>query len=142
LYGLLRDAGPNLWPDVPGNKTNIVTKKPASDGKVDPSGVYVPPDPGDSVAGTGIPSPAISVGKRFLFVSDPEVHVYIYLDKDAYPQQPNLFVTGGGVGIEGKTSGGDPLKLRFGVGRDAAGGPGGFIKLQLGADPAPLPAQP
>jgi hypothetical protein len=143
LYGLLRQAGPNLWPDVPGNKPNIVTKKPASDGKVDPSGVVVPPGPGDSVAGTGIPLPAISVGRRFPFASDPDVQLYIYLDKDAYPQQPNLLLTGGGVSIEGKTSWGDTLKLRFGAGRGAAGGPASFFTIQLGPDYVPqTPSQP
>jgi hypothetical protein len=142
LYGLLRDAGPNLWPDVPSNRTNIVTKKPASAGKVDPSGVFVPTAPDGVVAGTAIPSPAISLGKRFLFASHPDVHLYLYLDKDAYPDQPKYLFSGGSVGLEGKTSWGDPLKLRIGAGRDEAGGAAGFITIQIGPDYLPQAPKP
>jgi hypothetical protein len=139
LYGLLRDAGPNLWPDVPSTRTNIVTKKPASDGKIDPSGTFVPTAPDGLVAGTAIPSPAISLGKRFLFASHPDVHLYLYVDKDAYADQPKYLFSGGGVSLEGKTSWGGPVKLRFGAGRDEAGGAAGFFTIQIGPDYVQMP---
>jgi hypothetical protein len=139
LYGLLRGAGPGLWPDVPGDRTNVVTKKPVSQGKIDPSGKVVPTAPDGVVAGTAIPSPAISLGKRFLFASHPDIHLYLYLDKDAYADQPKYLLGGGAVGLEGKTSGGTPLKLRFGAGRDAAGGGAGFITIQIGPDYVQMP---
>jgi hypothetical protein len=142
LYGLLRDAGPNLWPDVPGARTNIVTRKPASTGKVDPAGTFVPTAPDGLVAGTAIPSPAISIGRRFLFASHPDIHLYLYVDKDAYADQPKYLFSGGGIGLEGKTSWGDPLKLRFGAGRDQAGGGAGFITIQIGPDYLPPPPNP
>jgi hypothetical protein len=94
------------------------------------------------IAGFGLPSPAIKIGKRFLFVSDPDVHVYMYLDKDAYANDMKNFVSGGGIQFGGKTTGGTPLKLRLGVGRDAAGGGAGFIKLQIGPDYAPMTPGP
>jgi hypothetical protein len=142
LYGLLRDAGPNLWPDVPGARTNIVTRKPASIGKLDPSGTFVPTVPDGLIAGTAIPSPAISIGRRFLFASHPDIHLYLYVDKDAYADQPKYLFSGGGIGLEGKTSWGDPLKLRFGAGRDEAGGGAGFIRIQIGPDYLPPPPNP
>jgi hypothetical protein len=48
------------------------------------------------------------------------------------------FASGGGIQFGGKTSGGTPLKLRLGVGRDTAGGGAGFINLQIGPDFAPI----
>ena len=48
------------------------------------------------------------------------------------------FASGGGIQFGGKTSGGTPLKLRLGVGRDTAGGGAGFINLQIGPDFAPM----
>jgi len=142
LYGLLRAAGPSLWTDVPSNQTNVVTGKPASGGKVDSSGNFVPTAPSGVVAGTGIPSPAISLGKRFLFASHPDVHLYLYVDKDAYANQPNYLFSGGGIGLEGKTSRGTPLKLRFGAGRDQAGGAAGFLTIQIGPDYLPQTPKP
>jgi hypothetical protein len=142
IYGLVRKGGQSLWPDVPGNKPNIAKGGPASTGKVDPSGTVIPSSPDDAVAGAGIPSPAISLGKRFLFASHPDLHFYLYLDKDAYPNKPNLLLSGAGVGLEGKTSGGDPVKLRIGAGRDASGGGAGFIMLQIGPDYLPQTPNP
>src|SRR5262249_14653443 len=117
-------------------------RQPASIGKVDPSGTFVPTAPDGLVAGTAIPSPAISIGRRFLFASHPDIHLYLYVDKDAYPDQPKYLFSGGGVGLEGKKRRGAALKLRFGAGRDSAGGGAGFITIQSGRDylpPAPNP---
>ena len=139
LYGLLRLAGPTLaWSDVPGAQRNVVTGQPVSLGKIDSSGNVVPTAPDDLIAGFGLPSPAISLGKRFPFVSDPDVHLYLYLDKDAYANDMKYFASGGGIQFGGKTSSGTPLKLRLGVGRDTAGGGAGFIRLQIGPDFAPM----
>jgi hypothetical protein len=137
IYGLVRKGGQSLWTDLPGDKTNVAKGGPAAVGKVDPSGKVIPMAPDDAVAGIGIPSPAISLGRRFLFASHPDVHLYIYADKDAFPDKPNLLLSGGGVGIEGKTSGGDKFKLRIGAGRDSAGGGAGFITIQIGPDFVP-----
>jgi hypothetical protein len=142
IYGLLRNGGQSLWKDVPGNKTNIAKGGPVSVGKVDPTGTVIPSSPDDAVAGAGIPSPAISLGRRFLFASHPDVHLYLYFDKDAFPDKPNLLLSGAGAGIEGKTSGGEPVKLRIGAGRDAAGGGAGFITLQIGPDFLPQLSKP
>jgi hypothetical protein len=139
LYGLLRLAGPTLaWSDVPGAQRNIVTGQPVSLGKIDSSGNVVPTSPDDLIAGFGVPSPAIKLGKRFLFASDPDVHLYLYLDKDAYANDMRHFASGGGIQFGGKTSDGTPLKLRLGIGRDEAGGGAGFINLQIGPDFPPL----
>jgi hypothetical protein len=135
LYGLLRLAGPVLaWPDVPGAQRNIVTGQPVSRGRIDSSGTFVPPAPDDLIAGFGLPSPAIKLGKRFPFASDPDVHLYLYLDKDAYASDMAHLVSGGGIQFGGKTSKGTPLQLRLGIGRDEAGGGAGFIRLQIGPD--------
>jgi hypothetical protein len=143
LYGLLRMAGPTLaWSDVPGAHRNVVTGQPVSRGKTDASGTFVPTSADGVIAGFGLPSPAIKIGKRFLSASDPDVHLYLYLDKDAYAGDMKNFVSGGGVQFGGKTSGGTPLKLRLGVGRDTAGGGAGFIKLQIGPDYAPMTPGP
>jgi hypothetical protein len=143
LYKLLRLAGPTLaWTDVPGAQRNIVTGGPVSRGKIDSSGTFVPSAPDDLIAGFGVPSPAIKLGKRFLFASDPDVHLYLYLDKDAYANEIKYFASGGGIQFGGKTSGGTQLKLRLGVGRDTAGGGAGFIKLQIGPDYAPMTPAP
>jgi hypothetical protein len=72
-----------------------------------------------------LPSPAIKLGK-------PDVHLYLYLDKDAYANDMKHFTSGGGVQFGGKTSGGTPLKLCLDMGRDTAGGGAGFITLQIG----------
>jgi hypothetical protein len=66
------------------------------------------------------------------------VHLYLYLDKDAYASEMKYFASGGGIQFGGKTSGGTPLKLRLGVGRDTAGGGAGFINLQIGPDFTPM----
>jgi hypothetical protein len=141
LYTLLRLAGPTLaWTDIPGAQRNVVTGQPVSTGKIDSSGNVVPTAPGDVIAGFGVPSPAIKLGKRFLFASDPDVHLYLYLDKDAYANDMKYFASGGGVQFGGKTSDGTQLKLRLGIGRDTAGGGAGFITLQIGPDfPPPRP---
>jgi hypothetical protein len=142
LYGLLREGGPSLWRDIPSLRRNIVTGQPASEGKIDPSGRALPTDPTSVIAGFGLPSPGISLGKRFGFSTNLDVHLYLYLDKDAYAQQMRDFVSGGGLGFEGKTSAGTPLKLRLGVGRDQAGGGAGFIRLQIGPDYVAMPPAP
>jgi hypothetical protein len=145
LYGLIRGAGPNLWPDVTGTQTNIVTGKPVTIGKVDPFGLFRPNGPDDVVAGTGlplIPPSGLSLGKRFLFSSEPHVQFYLYLDKDAVEKRASLLMSGGGVGFEGKTSGGNPLKLRVGAGRDQTGRGAGFITIQVGPDYVAPPPQP
>jgi hypothetical protein len=82
LYGLLREGGPSLWPDIPSWRRNIVTGRPASEGKIDPSGLALPTSPTGVIAGFGLPSRAISLGKRFGFSTDWDVHLYLYLDKD------------------------------------------------------------
>ena len=61
------------------------------------------------------------------------MHLYLYVDKDAYANEMKYFASGGGIQFGGKTSGGTPLKLRLGVGRDTAGGGAGFINLQIRA---------
>lgn len=145
LYGLVRGAGPALWPDVAGSQTNIVTGKPATIGKLDPFGIFRPTAAKDVIAGTGlplIPPSGISLGKRFAFVGDPHVQFYLHLDKDAVEKRANLLISGGGVGIEGKTSSGNPLKLRVGAGRDQTGRGAGFITIQIGPDFVAASPQP
>jgi hypothetical protein len=145
LYGLVRGAGPGLWPDVPGTQTNIVTGKPVTIGKLDPFGIFRPNGPDDVVAGAGvplIPPSGISLGKRFMFAGDPHVQFYLYLDKDAVEKRANLLMSGGGVGFEGKTSSGNPLKLRVGAGRDQTGHGAGFITIQIGPDYTAATPQP
>lgn len=142
LYGLARQFGASTWADIPSNKANIVTGQPASGGKITPSGVAMPTSADGVIAGFGIPSPAISAGKRFPFSSGLDVHLYIYGDKDAYAQDTRHLITGGGIGFEGKTSDGTTLKLRVGAGRDQAGGGAGFIRLQIGPDFVAPPATP
>jgi len=141
LYKLLRLAGPALsGTDVPGARRNPVTGGPVAQGKIDSSGTFVPPAPDDLIAGFGLPSPAIKLGKRFPFASDLDVHLYLYLDKDAYANDMKYFASGGGIQFGGKTSDGTPLKLRLGIGRDTAGSGAGFITLQIGPDfPPPRP---
>jgi hypothetical protein len=145
LYGLIRSAGPALWPDVSGSQTNIATGRPATIGKLDPFGIFRPNGSKDVIAGTGlplIPPSGISLGKRFSFVSDPHVQLYLHLDKDALESRADLLVSGGGVGIEGKTSSGNPLKLRVGAGRDQTGRGAGFITVQIGPDYVAASPQP
>ena len=113
-----------------------------SRGKLDPSGTVVPTPPDGLIAGFGLPSPAIKVGKRFGFVSSPDIHLYLYLDKDAYADDIKHFVSGGGIQFGGRTSSGTPLKLRLGVGRDTSGGGAGFITLQIGPDYVSTPTRP
>jgi hypothetical protein len=143
LYGLLRMAGPTLaWSDIPGAQRNIVTRLPVSRGKIDSAGNVVPTGADEVIAGFGLPSPAIKLGKRFPFASDPDVHLYLYLDKDAYANDMKHFASGGGLQFGGRTSSGTPVKLRLGVGRDTAGGGAGFIRLQIGPDYAPMTPGP
>jgi len=145
LYGLVRGAGPALWPDVSGTQTNIATGKPVTIGKVDPFGLFRPNGPDDVVAGTGvplIPPSGLSIGKRFATLGDPHVQFYLYLDKDALEKRADLLMAGGGVGLEGKTSGGNPVKLRVGAGRDQTGRGAGFITIQVGPDYVAPPPQP
>lgn len=145
LYGLIRSFGPALWPDVSGSQTNIVTGKPVTIGKIDPTGMFRPNGPKDVIAGFGlplIPPSGISVGKRFLFASDPHVQLYLHLDKDALDSRGSLLVSGGGVAFEGKTSSGNPLKLRVGAGRDQTGRGAGFITIQIGPDFVAASPQP
>jgi hypothetical protein len=145
LYGLIRTAGPNLWQDANGTQTNIVTGKPVTIGKIDPLGYFRPTSPDGVIAGFGaplVPPTGLSLGKRFLFASDPHVQLYLYLDKDALDKRANLLMSGGGVGFEGKLSSGDPLKLRVGVGRDQTGAGAGFITIQIGPDYVAASPQP
>src|SRR5690242_6584550 len=136
LYGLLRLAGPALaWSDVPGAQRTIVTGGPVSRGKIDSSGTFVPNAPDDLIAGFGVPSPAIKLGKRFPFASDLDVHLYLYVDKDAYANEVKYFAAGGGVQFEGKTSGGPKFKWRLGVGGVTVGGGAGSVRWRFG--PAP-----
>lgn len=137
IYGLVRSVGPALWQDKYGPQTNIATGGPVTIGKIDPRGIFRPNGPKDVIAGFGlplIPPSGLSVGKRFLFVGDPHVQFYLHLDKDALQSRGSLLMSGGGVGIEGKTSGGNPLKLRVGAGRDQTGRGAGFITIQIGPD--------
>jgi hypothetical protein len=138
LYTLLRLAGPLGWSDVPAAQRNIVTGGPAAAGQVDSAGNFVPTASNGVIAGFGLPSPAIKLGKRFAFASDPDVHFYLYLDKDAFADDMSKFVTGAGLQFGGKTSDGTELKLRIGVGRDQAGGGAGFVTLRIGPDFAPI----
>ena len=139
LYALARLAGPTLaWTDLPAVQRNINTGGPASAGKVDSAGNVGGIAPVDLIAGFGLPSPAIKLGKRFAFVSSPDVHFYLYVDKDAFAGDISNLVSGAGVQFGGKTSDGTELKLRLGVGRDDAGGTAGFITLRIGPDIAPI----
>ena len=144
LYGLMRKAGPSLWPDVPGTQTNIATGKPVSIGKVDPLGLFQPTAPDGVVAGVGVPliPNGIALGKRFAFASDPHVQLYLYADRDAVNRNASLLFSGGGVGLEGKTSSGNPVKLRLGAGRDQSGSGAGFITIQIGPDYLPQSPAP
>lgn len=146
LYNLLRGAGPELWQDVNGRGRNIANGEPNTIGKVDPSGVFRPTPADGVIAGTEldsgwIPGGALKLGKRFPFVTSLDVHFYAFLDKDA-AQKPDYLLSGGGVGVEGKTSGGLDVKLRVGVGRDQTGGGAGFLKLQIGPDALPMSNHP
>jgi hypothetical protein len=145
IRDLVQDyATDRFWRDIPSNKRNIVTGDPAGAGKIDPSGKVVPTSPDGLVTGLSVPAwKPISLGKRFLFASDPDVHLYLYLDTDAYSSgKPNLLLGGGAVGLEGKTSDGTPMKLKFGAGRDSSGGGAGFFTIQIGPDPTPIPSSP
>jgi hypothetical protein len=145
LYGLIRGAGPGLWPSVAGSQTNIATGKPVTIGKLDPFGIFRPNGPGNTIAGTGlplIPPSGISLGKRFMFMGDAHVQLYLHLDKDALERRADLLVSGGGIGIEGKSSAGNPLKLRVGAGRDQTGHGAGFITIQIGPDYVAATPQP
>lgn len=142
LYDLARQIGASTWTDIPGPKTNVATGQPASVGKVSPSGTMIPTPADGALAGFGIPLPAISAGKRYPFSSGLDVHLYVYVDKDAFAHDMRLWVPGGGLGFEGKTSDGTTLKLRVGAGRDQAGGPAGFIRLQIGPDYVQMPSPP
>lgn len=139
IYALLRLAGPTLaWSDLPAVQRNFVTGGPASAGKVNSAGNVSGIAPVDLIAGFGLPSPAIKLGKRFAFVSSPDVHFYLYVDKDALTADLSKLASGGGVQFGGKTSDGTELKLRLGLGRDDAGGTAGFITLRIGPDIAPI----
>jgi len=138
IYALLRLAGPTLaWSNLPAVQRNVVTGGPASAGRVDSAGNVWAIAPVDLIAGFGLPSPAIKLGRRFAFVSSPDVHLYLYVDKDAFTNDISKIATGGGIQFGGKTSDGTELKLRLGVGRDDAGGTAGFITLRIGPDIAP-----
>ena len=139
IYGLARKLGISTWSDAPSHKTNIVTHQPAAGGKIDPSGLVIPSSPDDAISGIAIPSPAFSAGKRFGFSSSLDVHLYLYADKDALMHDQKFLFSGGGVGFETKTSGGTPLKLQLGAGRDPSGGGGGFINLQIGPNFVAMP---
>ena len=134
LYGLARQIGPSTWTDIPGAQTNIANGKPVSIGKIDGGGNVVPTSADGVIAGFGLPLPAISAGKRYPFASGLDVHLYVYVDKDAFARDMKLLPAGGGIGFETKTSDGTKLKLRIGAGRDQAGGAAGFIRLQIGPD--------
>ena len=139
LYALLRIAGPALaWSDLPAVQCNIVTGGAAAQGQIDSAGNVVATPANGLIAGFGLPSPAIKLGKRFAFASDPDVHFYMYVDKDAFTTDISKAVAGGGIQFGGKTSDGTELKLRLGVGRDQAGGGAGFITLRIGPDIAPI----
>jgi hypothetical protein len=142
LYGLAISLGSSTWTDIPGSRPNVVTGLPASAGKITPSGVMTPTPADGVLAGFPLPLPAISIGKRFSFSDGPDLHFYIYVDKDAFSRDLHLVGSGGGVGFEGKTSDGTVLKLRLGAGRDQAGGGAGFIRLQIGPDFIPMAATP
>src|SRR4029077_3830153 len=113
IYALLRLAGPTLaWSDISAGQRKVVTGGPASAGKVDSAGNVSGIAPVDLMAGLGLPSPAFKLGKRFAFVSSPDVHFYLYVDKDALTRDLTQLATGGGVQFGGKTSDGTELKLR------------------------------
>lgn len=136
---LLRLAGPTLaWSNVPAVQRNIATGGPASAGRIDSAGNFSLTAPVDLIAGFGLPSPAIKLGKRFAFASDPDVHFYLYVDKDAFKNDISKVATGGGIQFGGMTSDGTELKLRLGVGRDEAGGGAGFVTLRIGPDFGPI----
>ena len=139
LYSLAIQLGSSTWTKIPGPKTNVANGQPASIGSVSPAGTMIPTPADGVLAGFAVPLPAISAGKRFPFSSGLDVHLYVYVDKDAFAQDMRLWVPGGGVSFESKTSDGTTLKLRFGAGRDQAGGAAGFIRLQLGPDFVPMP---
>jgi hypothetical protein len=139
IYALLRLAGPALaWSNVPAVQRNIATGGPAALGQIDSAGNFVATRANSLIAGFGLPSPAIKLGKRFGFASDPDVHFYLYVDKDAFESDISKVATGGGIQFGGRTSDGTELKLRLGAGRDQAGGGAGFITLRIGPDIAPI----
>ncbi len=78
-----------------------------SRGKIDSTGTFVPTAADGVIAGFGLPSPAIKLGKRFSFASDPDVHLYLYVDKDAYANDMKYFASGGGVQFWRRTSAGN-----------------------------------
>ena len=125
----------NWQPRVPGPRINIATGKPASIGQLDPSGKVGLSAPDSSVAGISIPvTPAIAVGKNYRLCSVDNVHLEFLLDPDTLKKShPNFWLLDGGaaVNIKGKTSSGDPLQLRIGIGRGTTGGPASFTTIQI-----------
>ncbi len=118
---------------------NVATGCRAPIGKISPSGIMILTLPDGVLAGFAVPLPA-HFGRQALSVSpvDCDVHLYVYVDKDAFSQDMRLWVPGGGVSFEGKTSSGTPLKLsvwRFDL--DQAGGGAG---LSFACKSAPISA--
>ncbi|UFN49511.1 hypothetical protein LPC08_02365 [Roseomonas sp. OT10] len=132
-----------FWKDLLVRGTrNMVTGEPASIGKWDASGMAVPDGvDGSTVAGTGLDtrmlsaiglgSGALGLGKRFRFVSDTDVSLLIFIDKDAYPDKPAWLFGGGGVNIQKPLDGGKVWNIKIGGGRDQLGGLGIFGVLSI-----------
>jgi hypothetical protein len=131
LAKALSSAGQNLWTDVPSARPNLLGGGMAPLGKVDAGGSLVLTNPDDLVSGWALPTPALSLGRRFAFISEPDVHFYLYMDRKALPSSSKYLLSGAGIDIEGTTSWGTKLTLSLGAGRDDAGGGAGFLTVEL-----------
>jgi len=130
LNGIVSGLGSTIWPKVTISRPDVATGQPASIGNIDASGRFVPTPAGSAVAGFALPFPAISIGRKFAFISDPTISFNVRADLTAL-QNPGVLISGGGASVEGKTSGGDTLKLGFGAGRDVTGRGAGFLTIEL-----------
>jgi hypothetical protein len=144
VFGTLLTAVQTLAPlaaatSLNGAQSDVNTRQPVAVGSADSSGNIQTGAADGVIAGHAVPtqlSPAIKLGKRFLFASHPEVRLTINLDPSTGPNEARYIVPGGGVELSGKTSKGTPLKLTVGIGRDQTDRGAGFIKVQIGGDPS------
>jgi hypothetical protein len=133
-----------LRPDLTGPRRNIMTGQPETIGKIDADGQPQFSGGTGVIAGFGLdsrwlPHGAISLGKRYGFVSDADISFLLFADKDAFMLGSMPFA-GGGLGFEAKSSLG-PVKFQIGAGRSQAGGGAFGFSLHIGPDFLQQPAQ-
>jgi len=149
LAGLIADTAPGaLWrPIAVRGATNVVTGEPFSIGVIEPAGRLRYDGVDATVAGSALDSRwlglALGFGRRYSFASGLDVSLQVFADKDAsLRERPQYLFSGGALSVQGRTSGGSPLNLRIGAGRDQAGGAAGFFTLQIGPDIPPAAVTP